>query len=42
MINYFLFYQVNLLPKKENDLSFENLLKLAMTYLDNPGSKIAR
>ena len=28
--------------KKENNLSFENLLKLAMTYLDNGGSKINR
>ncbi len=27
---------------KENNLSFENLLKLAMTYLDNGGSKITR
>ena len=26
--------EVDLLPKKENNLSFENLLKLAMNYLD--------
>ena len=38
----FIIKEVNLLAKKENDLSFENLLKLAMTYLDNAGSKIAR
>ena len=28
------------LPKKENNLSFEKLLKLAMNYLDNDSSKI--
>ena len=27
--------EVDLLAKKENNLSFENLLKLAMNYLDN-------
>ena len=30
------------LVKKENNLSFENLLKLAMNYLDNNSSNLAR
>ena len=34
--------EVDLLAKKENILSFENLLKLAMNYLDNDGSNLAR
>ena len=34
--------EIDHLAKKDNNLSFENLLKLAMTYLDNAGSKIAR
>ena len=33
--------EVGLLTKKENNLSFENLLKLAMNYLDNENSNIA-
>ena len=33
--------EVDLLYKKENNLSFENLLKLAMNYLDNGSSNIA-
>ena len=33
--------EVNLLTKKENNLSFENLLKLAMNYLDNESCNIA-
>ena len=33
--------EVNFLEKKENNLSFENLLKLAMNYLDNKSSNIA-
>ncbi len=33
--------EVDLLAKKENNLSFENLLKLAMNYLDNDSSNIA-
>jgi len=33
--------EVDLLPKKENNLSFENLLKLAMNYLDKESSNIA-
>ena len=33
--------EVDLLTKKENNLSFENLLKLAMNYLDNESSNIA-
>ena len=33
--------QVDLLAKKENNLSFENLLKLAMNYLDNDSRNIA-
>ena len=37
-----LFKQVNLLDKKENNLSFENLLKLAMHYLDKDSSNLAR
>ena len=34
--------EVNLLDKKENNLSFENLLKLAMNYLDKGNSIFAR
>ena len=34
--------EVDLLSKKENNLSFENLLKLAMNYLDKDGSNLAR
>ncbi len=34
--------KVDLLAKKENNLSFENLLKLAMNYLDNNSSNLAR
>jgi len=34
--------EVDLLAKKENTLSFENLLKLAMNYLDNDSSNLAR
>ena len=34
--------EVDLLSKKENNLSFENLLKLAMTYLDKDSSNLAR
>ena len=33
--------EVNLIDKKENNLSFENLLKLAMNYLDNGSSNLA-
>ena len=33
--------ELNLLAKKENNLSFENLLKLAMNYLDKESSNIA-
>ena len=33
--------EVDILAKKENNLSFENLLKLAMNYLDKDGSNIA-
>ena len=33
--------EVELLDKKENNLSFENLLKLAMNYLDKESSNIA-
>ncbi len=33
--------EVDLLSKKENNLSFENLLKLAMNYLDNDNSNLA-
>ena len=33
--------EVHLLAKKENNLSFENLLKLAMNYLDKESSNIA-
>ena len=32
--------EVDLLAKKENNLSFENLLKLAMNYLDKDNSNI--
>ena len=34
--------EIDLLGKKENDLSFEKLLKLAMHYLDDESSNIAR
>ena len=34
--------EVDLLAKKENNLSFENLLKLAMNYLDQDSSNLAR
>ena len=34
--------EVDLLAKKENNLSFENLLKFAMNYLDNNSSNLAR
>ncbi len=33
--------ELDLLAKKENNLSFENLLKLAMNYLDKESSNIA-
>ena len=33
--------EVDFLVKKENNLSFENLLKLAMNYLDKDSSNIA-
>ena len=33
--------EIDLLAKKENNLSFENLLKLAMNYLDKDSSNIA-
>ena len=34
--------ELDLLNKKENNLSFENLLKLAMNYLDNDSSNLDR
>ena len=34
--------EVDLLTKKENNLSFENLLKLAMNHLDKNSSNLAR
>ena len=34
--------EVHLVDKKENNLSFENLLKLAMNYLDKDNSNLAR
>jgi len=34
--------EIDLLIKNENNLSFENLLKLAMNYLDNDGRNLAR
>jgi len=34
--------EVDIPAKKENNLSFENLLKLAMNYLDKDGSNFAR
>ena len=36
-----IFNEVDFLAKKENNLSFENLLKLAMNYLDKESSNIA-
>ena len=37
----FILKEVDLLNKKENNLSFENLLKLAMTYLDKDSINLA-
>ena len=37
-----IFKEIELLGKKENNLSFEKLLKLAMNYLDEDSSNIAR
>jgi len=37
-----IFKEIDLLSKKENNLSFEKLLKLAMHYLDEDSSNIAR
>ena len=37
-----IFKQVDDNEKKENNLSFENLLKLAMNYLDKDSSNLAR
>ena len=34
--------EIDLLDKKENNLSFESLLKLAMNYLDKDSSNLAR
>ena len=34
--------EIDLLTKKENNISFENLLKLAMNYLDENSSNISR
>ena len=34
--------EINLLTKKEKNLSFENLLKLSMNYLDNDSSNLDR
>ena len=34
--------EVDLLAKKENNLSFENILKLAMNHLDKNSSNLAR
>ena len=34
--------EADILSKKENNLSFENLLKLAMNYLDKDSSNLAR
>ncbi len=36
-----LFKEVDLLSKKENNLSFENLLKLSMNYLEKDSSNLA-
>ena len=33
--------EIDLLVKNENNLSFENILKLAMNYLDKESSNIA-
>ena len=37
-----IFKEINLLEEKGSDLSFENLLKSAMHYLDNDSSNLAR
>ena len=34
--------EVDLFARKENNLSFENLLKLAMNHLDKKSSNLAR
>ena len=36
-----IFKEVDLIDKKENNLLFENLLKLAMNYLDKDSSNLA-
>ena len=38
----FILKEVDLLAKKEDNLSFENILKLAMNYLDKDSSNLAR
>ena len=37
-----IFKEVDLLAKKEKNLSFEKILKLAMNYLDQDSSNLAR
>jgi Holliday junction DNA helicase RuvA len=37
-----IYKEVDLLAKKENNLSFENLLKLALNFLDEDSSNLAR
>ena len=37
-----IFKELDLIAKKENNLSFEDLLKLAMNYLDKDNSNLAR
>ena len=37
-----IFKEIDLLDKKENNLSFESLLKLAMNFLDKENSNLAR
>ena len=37
-----IFKEIDLLAQKEDNLSFENLLKLAMNYLDKDSSNLAR
>jgi len=37
-----IFKEVDVIAKKENNLSFEDLLKLAMNYLDKDSSNLAR
>ena len=42
MTQYYKVKEIDLPAQKEDNLSFENLLKLAMNYLDKDSSNLAR